>query len=287
MLALLSGCGAPALEVAAEDPAPLLRAQAEAALRRYDVAVEAAGGSQRFVPVGDQTGVIGEFEPAFGDNAKMALGNGYLEATGPLPGPPATAGEVVWENGTREKVELLSAETALARIGRAECPECTPLKITGARLGSARVDTTRGPASAPVWEYTIKGTSARLTRPAADGTVRMVPPSWNPDDPPGGPALDSASTAIGSRELTVAFIGAPGTAAEPCGADYTGAAVESASAVVVYVLAEHHRGPAGENVVCPAIGASRTVTVTLTEPLGDRAVLEVQQGTPVAVAITP
>jgi hypothetical protein len=36
-----------------------------------------------------------------------------------------------------------------------------------------------------------------------------------------------------------------------------------------------------------AIGARRTATVTLAAPLGDRVVLDLQQGTPVPVALAP
>ena len=82
--------------------------------------------------------------------------------------------------------------------------------------------------------------------------------------------------------MTVSFTGSPWPTAQPCGADYTGEAVESANAVVVIVLTHPHRA----NEACTAIGARRTTVVQLAQPLGERAVLEVQQGLPVPVTIT-
>ncbi|GAA2643859.1 hypothetical protein GCM10010399_92280 [Dactylosporangium fulvum] len=41
-----------------------------------------------------------------------------------------------------------------------------PLQVTGARLSTARIQTTRGPATVPAWEYTLQGTAVRLTRVA-------------------------------------------------------------------------------------------------------------------------
>ncbi|WP_406037534.1 hypothetical protein OG799_23200 [Micromonospora sp. NBC_00898] len=45
-----------------------------------------------------------------------------------------------------------------------------------------------------------------------------------------------------------------------------------------------HRHADGES--CGDIGARRAATVDLAQPLGERAVLEVQQGTPVALTVT-
>jgi hypothetical protein len=134
------------------------------------------------------------------------------------------------------------------------------------------------------WEYTLKGTAVRVTRPAFSGStvVKVVPPSWDPYNAPAGLAIESATTTTGSRELTVVFTGAPGPGSQPCGADYTGEAVESANAVVVIVLTHPH----GANESCTAIGARRTTVVQLAQPLGERPVLEVQQGLPVPVTIT-
>lgn len=272
------------------DETPRMIVQAEAALDRYDKAVREAGGAPRFVPVGPVTEQIGDWEPALAGNAKAAFVSGHLLPTGTMPAAPADKGEVTWQNGDRETVGLLSAEKAVSRrvlAGRAACTDCVPLEITGARFGTMRVTTTRGIATAPAWEFTVKGSAVRVRFLATDGagTVRVTPPTWDPNNPPAGLAVDSASGAAGSRQLEVSFIGAPQPASEPCGADYTAKAVESTAAVVVYLVTTRHP-MTGEQQACTAVGMTRTATAELAAPLGERAVLEVTQGLPVAVTLT-
>jgi hypothetical protein len=156
--------------------------------------------------------------------------------------------------------------------------------VTGARLSTVKLQTTRGPATVPAWEYTLRGTAVRVTRVAVAGsaTVTVSPPPWDPNNPPAGLQIESATTSTGSRQLTVTFTGAPGPASSPCGIDYTGEAVESPRAVVVIII-EHPHAP---DESCNAVGARRTAVVDLAAPLGERAVLEVREGLPVPVTIT-
>jgi len=284
-LAVLGGCGS-----GGNGPGGAgldgLHQQARDALARYDKAVLDAGGSQTFVPVGDLTGQIGDWESTNGNN-KRALLSGRVLAAGALPATPRPTGKVIWENGATQTILLISADEALKQLtaaGAGDCPECVPLEVAGARLTTAQIQTTRGPATAPAWEYTLKGTAVRVTRPAvaSSATVKVTPPSWDPEHAPGGLAIESATTTTTSRQLTVAFTGAPGPGSQPCGADYSAEVVESAYAVVVIVVERPHA--AGE--ACTAIGARRTTIVDLAQPLGERAVLEVQQGLPVPVTIT-
>ncbi|RAO62296.1 hypothetical protein LUPAC06_00659 [Micromonospora saelicesensis] len=106
------------------------------------------------------------------------------------------------------------------------------------------------------------------------GAVTPTPPPWN--SPP-GIAIESAATTGAGTQLTVDFTGTFGPATGPCGADYHAESVESANAVVVIVIAQHHNS--GE--VCTLAGYSRTATLNLAQPLGRRPVLEVRQGQPV------
>jgi hypothetical protein len=252
-------------------------------LARYDQALAGSSG-QRFVPVGDLTGQIGTWEASNGQN-KNALLAGAVQATTSLPPAPTPTGVVVWDSGATLTVALVSAQQALQSLGTAggQCDGCTPLRVTGARLSTAKIQTTRGPATVPVWEYTLRGTAVRITRVAVDSSaeVTVTPPSWDANNPPAGLSIEAA-TANGN-ELTVFFTGAPDPASKPCGADYTAEAVESAHAVVVIVL-EHPHAAGGE--ACTAIGARRSAIATLAAPLGERAVLEVRQGLPVPVTIT-
>jgi hypothetical protein len=256
---VLGGCGPGGSGLGGDDPGRL-RQQARDALVRYDKAVLGAGGPQSFVPVGDLTGQLGDWEPTNGDN-KQALQSGRVVAATALPAAPQPAGKVVWDNGAVQTISLISADEALQQLaaaGAGRCPECVPLEVTGARLTTARIQTTRGPATAPAWEYTLRETAVRVTRVAVAGSaaVKITPPSWDPYNPPGGLAIESATTTTPGRQLTVAFTGAPGPGSQPCGADYSAEAAESANAVVVIVIAHPHAA----NETCPAIGARRTTT---------------------------
>jgi hypothetical protein len=112
-----------------------------------------------------------------------------------------------------------------------------------------------------------------------DGDIAVVPPAWDPYDPPAGLTIDAVEVGEDERDLLAIFVGSPRPSTEPCGIDYTGEVVESDLAVVV-IIVEHRRfWPE----VCTSIGAVRSTTVRLASPLGDRAVLDVQQGLPVEV----
>ena len=129
----------------------------------------------------------------------------------------------------------------------------------------------------------MQDTAVKVTRVAIADAATVVPPPWDANDPPGGVAIESATGTAGGRQLTVTFVGAPLPGDQPCGEDYTAVAVESDLAVVVIVT----RHPHVTIGACSAVGAQRTATVELAAPLGDRTVLDVQQGLPVSVALTP
>jgi hypothetical protein len=118
-----------------------------------------------------------------------------------------------------------------------------------------------------------------VTRVAVDPSITVVPPPYNADHPPEGLSIELAVGTAESAKLTVSFVGAVKAGDQPCGADYTAEAVESDLAVVVIVIAHENRTPAS----CLAVGKTRTASVTLDAPLGNRAVLEVTQGLPVPI----
>lgn len=274
---------------AADSSAPLdqIHQQAQDALKRWAAAVVEAGGQQGFSVVGEKTGQVGSWEDAVAGSNKMALMYGLVRAGTDLSDAVPPPAEVRWDDGTAKRLPLISARQALMEL-QADghpCQECTPLVVTGATLGLADVMTMRGPATAPVWEFTAEGTSVLITRVAvAQGaTVTVSPAPADPSHPFEGMSIESASGAVGGRELQVTFVGAPGPASKPCGADYEAEAVESSLAVVVIVIAHANQ----TSVACTAVGALRTASVQLAEPLGDRAVLEVKQGLPVPVTLTP
>jgi hypothetical protein len=245
----------------------------------------AAGANATVTPVGELTGQIGDWEEAVGDNNKRALMAGMVASDRPLSEEAPPDDEVTWQDGTTTMVPVLSAQETLAAIGRtaaAPCSDCTMLLVTDAHLTSGPIQTTRGPATAPIWEFTVQGTAVKVTRVAIANPVVVTPDDggWGL-----GLAVDSASGSVSGTELTVAFVGAPDPGNKPCGEDYTAEAVESDLAVVVIVTRHPHVGllPQG----CSTVGARRTATATLAAPLGDRVVLDLQQGTPVPIVLAP
>lgn len=266
----------------------MLRQQARSALARWADAVAAAGGASSVVIVGELTGQVGDWEEAVGENNKLALMAGRVEADANQPAEAPPDGEVRWPDGFTASVALVSAQQALAAMqagAAAPCGDCTSLRISGSRLTTGEVETSRGPATVPIWEYTLQGTAVKVTRVAIAHPITVAPPPWDPNNSPAGLAIDSASGLVGGRELTVTFVGAPLPADQPCGEDYTAEAVESDLAVVV-IVTRHPHGGFGFGA-CRLAGAVRTAMAELAAPLDERAVLEVQQGLPVPVVLTP
>ena len=263
--------------------------QADAALARWAAAVEAGGDGQSFVPVGELTGQIGDWEEAVGDNNKRALMAGLVLTATDLPDEIPTEATIRWDDGATKSIRPISATQALEDLrstAPTTCPECVALEVTSARLSTASILTSRGPAKAPAWEFTLQGTRVIVTRIAvarADG-VTAKPPAWDPNDAPSGISIESARGTVSGLTLTVTFIGAPDTADQPCGADYTAEAVESATAVAVIVIPHENVGFGG---ACSSVGATRTAIATFAAPLGERAVLEIKEGLPVSVILDP
>jgi hypothetical protein len=70
----------------------------------------------------------------------------------------------------------------------------TPLQVTGARLSTAKIQTTRGPATVPAWEYTLRWTAIRITRVAVDSSAEVVVtlPPWDANHLRGSGSVRSA-----------------------------------------------------------------------------------------------
>lgn len=277
---VLAGCGTgtPAEGLSAGDR---LHQQAQARLTRWANAV-AQGKKGDLVFVGELTSQVGDWEEPVGENNKVALMSGQVRAAVSLPAATPPRGEVRWVDGTSTSVELLSASQALDQLVKtadSSCSDCRPLEVTAARLTTGTVQMSRGSATVPVWEFTIRGTTVKVTRVAVANRISIVPPPWDPSNAADGISIESARGTAGAKQLTVLFVGAPDRGDQPCGSDYTAEAVESDFAVVVIVIEHPNPTPAA----CTLVGAERSAQVDLAKPLGDRAVLEIKQGFPVPV----
>jgi hypothetical protein len=296
-LAGLPGCairgpdaaGADGAGVPLRDEEPRLREQAADALRRWDEAVTAAGGLSGFVPISEATTIVGTLEPDLAGNAKEALTYGAIELSGLSGSLRMPGGQVVWTDGTTKPVRTMTVDEAVSAMRRNSSPSaptcgCTPLRIVAATPVTIEVETTRGPATAPAWEFALAGTAAKLRQLAvarAEG-IEVTPPPWDATNPPAGLSIERATVSADGRQLTVQFTGSNGTASQTCGYDYTAEAVESDTAVVVIVRA-YANWTLGPNQACNLIGYPREATTSLAAPLEDRAVLEVRTGMPVPV----
>ncbi|HEY1169344.1 MAG TPA: hypothetical protein VGE81_10275, partial [Candidatus Limnocylindrales bacterium] len=188
--------GASGCSLLSKDDSARLHQEAQADLTRWADAITAAGGQTAFVPVGELTAQVGDWELAVGDNNKPALMAGLVEAAVSLPAETPPNGELRWPDGSSATVRLISAQQALAELkaeGSGSCSDCVPLQVTGAKLTDGQVQTSRGPAEAPVWEFTLQGTAVMVTQVAIADRVTVVPPPWDPNDPPVGISIDSAT----------------------------------------------------------------------------------------------
>jgi hypothetical protein len=278
----VSGCSsAPASSAQVAD----LHRQAQEALARWDAAVAAGAGGSGFVLVGESTLMVGgDWGPNIdGNNAKMALYAGLFAAANPLPSDAPPDGTIQWPDGTTHAVPVISAQQAFTDMkagGVSPCPECAPLQVTGATLTTATFQSSRGPAQVPAWEFGLKDTDVKLDQVAVAGQF-AAPPVSTPNDQASGPPVSqpwvgppvrSATVDASGLTLTVTVEGAPNPGDKPCGSDYTAEAVESDTGVVVIVYEHRNTLPAA----CSAVGAFRTVRVTLAKPLGHRTLIDLQ-----------
>jgi hypothetical protein len=294
ILGSLVGCGRGTPVGAEGDDSARLHQQALDALDRWDRAVQAAGGLSGFIPVGELTAQVGDWELETGGNNKLALLSGLIDPSAVDINLTMPAATVTWPDGAPSTVRTVSVQEAITRMRAAgsPCADCATVRhllIDAARPITVPIETTRGRAMAPAWEFTLAGTAVKLTHIAvamSEG-VRVTPPSWDPVNSPRGIWIEKASVGPDDRRLTVTFTGSPGPASQPCGADYAGSAVESATGVVVIVTETRYVDPHPNGLTgCTAIGMTREATVELSAPLADRAVLEVVQGLPVPVTRT-
>jgi hypothetical protein len=129
-----------------------------------------------------------------------------------------------------------------------------------------------------------EGSAVKVTRVAIANAVAVSQLPWDPSFSSVALHVDSAVGSVSGTDVTVSFVGAPEPASKPCGEDHSVEAVESDLAAVVIVV--RHVGGVTLGG-CSAVGARRTATATLKDPLGDRALLNVDDGQPVPTTVHP
>lgn len=282
LVATLAACGSVDAHQSGGSPAPGRSGEQDRAHRAAQLLDRYAAAKGKAAPpaldLGDELEQQdGNWEPAVGENDKLAWLTGHLVAVAPLPPAPGPA-KVLTGAGRGVSTTVISARDALAAMTarRSSCNGCTDLAVTGATLSTMDVRTSAGTVTVPAWRFALRGTAVTLRRVAVPlSALVRTPAPWAPA-PGDGLRADSFEQAPGGRTLIVAFTGAPDEPG-PCGADYRGVAFESDRAVVVAVL-DLPRKSDGQEIACADIGAGRSVEVPLRRPLGDRTVLSLADG---------
>jgi hypothetical protein len=220
----------------------------------------------------------------FSNDTKLAYGNGWFRSIARLSTKAPSGGSIRFADGTAMSVPLISAAEAYRAIDKGDPPcngdggippavqlpvpesppvvkrtatpsHCTALTVTGAKLATVQLRTTRGEATVPAWLFTVDELAVPVARVAVAPTAITSPP-------PGGlpmPGMDSV-TVDGTRLTYPILTG--------CAKEIKPLVYEAEDLVVVGAKITPVDG------VCPAIAKVERVTVTLKEPLGDRVVLD-------------
>lgn len=192
---------------------------------------------------------------------------------------PGGTSRIAFANGTSLPVNVIDARPALAgEVGnaRSNCRNLTSavcrLAITGVSLGTAVVDTTSGSATVPVWSFTVKGLSIRIVVLAVPKDVLKTPAM--PVPPAGLPSPPTRLLNVGRLTRvegnTLSFDLHHGA----CDRDLQSHVVEFDDLVVIGGT----HAPE-ESEACIAVLRSTPTTVTLSAPLGTRAVISATTGT--------
>lgn len=277
----LAGCGSSAANHTAAGPdhkaaGPITRAKAKQALklwRRF-----AATTSPRPVvlidgPVLDPNiGSLSRYDPhlrrILHPEAVLAFNASRFALRAKLPHTPSRF------RGSRV-ISARQAFTLLLHSPAAKTKDQPPprmrLAITGARLASGAFSTDRGQRTLPVWAFTVHGLKRPVRVLALPGSRVFLPPI-----PAEG---ENATASDNGRAIRLSFIG--GLAGDkPCDHSYTAGSVADRHAVAFWIT--DHPVKTRGNVMCIAIGKTRTVVIHLDKPLGARALVD-SFGAPVPV----
>ncbi|MFI5689439.1 hypothetical protein [Streptomyces sp. NPDC051636] len=270
---LLVGCGGDQRADDGHANDQSLRKQEERARQVADSwrgSAAAAAWMQGYYPMADVVQ-----KPASGWHSKadeQAYETKNFVLRGDLPGAPPAMGKVEWGNGKTLTRPLIGAKKTYQSfaLDRSDGPRLT---VTGARLGTTTIVTSRGTATVPAWLFTLESYDTPLKRVA-------VTPSKLPR-PPIGQARQGAAGGLRSvaRLAGMAADGRSITVKATHGSCDEGPlvkALETGESVVLYAsIAGAKSGP------CPGSMIEQSVTVELSKPLSDRILLDALTGRPV------
>ncbi|MEU9558159.1 hypothetical protein [Streptomyces fumanus] len=276
---LLAGCGGDQRtdDGRANDRSPRVREErARQVADAWRGSAAAAAWARGYHPMADAvqkpvSGWRGETDERAFETRKFVL-------DGDLPGPPSAVGKVDWGDGEELTRPLMGPEKAYQSfaLGRGAGPRLT---VTGARLGTTTIATSRGKATVPAWLFTLEHYDTPLKRVA-------VTPSKLPE-PPIGQARQGAAGGLRSipRLAGTAADGRSVTVRATHGSCDDGPVVTALETGESVVLSASVEG--AERGACPAVMIEQDVTVGLSRPLGDRVLLDALTGRPVPFGEDP
>ncbi|MEV4622580.1 hypothetical protein AB0J74_28200 [Asanoa sp. NPDC049573] len=251
---------------------------------------------QGYVPLQEPTSIDGDLT----DGEKRALGAGYWQANTTLSTTRPKPGTVLFHDGSLT-MPLLSAAEAYQKMDLGDPPPCTgptvppspdpsagpdgsvsapaggdclAMSTSGASLTTMEIRTSRGVATVPAWRFEISGGRAVIRDAVAD-PAPVPSPAATPADRKPPAEMVSTQDMTGVDGLTLRYRLGVGA----CDRDITPIVVERATAVVVTGAVTR----TGET--CTDQLLLEPVSVTLTEPLGDRPVLDGLNGTVLPVGV--
>lgn len=241
-----------------------------------------------YVPLQEPTTVDGVLT----GSEKQALAAGWWASAITLPADRPAPGTVVFRDGSLtaplasaaeayQKMDLgdpppctsppPSADPAAGPDGSVSAPgggDCVGLTVSEASLATMEIRTSRGVATVPAWRFGIGGGRAVLRAAVADPSPAPAPAATptNRDAPPEMVAAQGVTGADGLDLHYQLGVGA-------CDSEITPIVAERPHVVVITGGVTRAAG------VCTDQLLIEPVTVTLTEPLGDRPVLDGRNGT--------
>jgi hypothetical protein len=254
-----------------------------------------------FVPLQELT-----VAPAAGfgtDDAKQAFIAGWYSLRTDLTAGRPADGKIHFPDETVLDVPLVSAREAYTAIDQGDPPvcaepstapppepspadpdasvgvpaqqACSALTVTAAKLASTMVRTSRGTVAVPAWLFTVDGLAEPIARVAVDLSAVSPVPTVNVPPFTYTAGLVTAQDLIGVKGTELTFRLGVGA----CDTDIRPLVVETPEVVLV----------AGTVVTtgdtCIDILKLEPVTVTISEPLGERAVLDGLNGQPLVLTV--
>jgi len=210
------------------------------------------------------------------DKSKVAFSSGWFASRVPLEEKPGK-GTLEYPDGSKTEINLLSAAAAFKAMDRgdAACPPCVTLEVTGAQLGKAPLRTSRGVATVPVWQFTIAGLPAPVSRVAVPPELITPLPTLSVPPVTSGEPFAGAQdlTAVNGSEIEFRLgVGA-------CDRDIKGLVWEDSEVVVI----GGSYTPPPPDQACTMQLLLHPVKVTTDSPVGSRLIIDAISGAPVTL----